>query len=491
MDMAKTKSSKSIKDDIRNCDSNSGTSNDQSPRAVKPKTSTQVPNAASIKTKKTTVWTHHLYGNTEINELCFYSVENVCRYESSGCKRLHSVYHYHWQVSEDGIKWLNLRHSQVKQLEVSYCNPDEISVVLPRLDPADLDTSTKYLLTVMGRDSWKANFQSMIITNSTQSRLLHMRRLCTERIDGHIIDENIYIWYFLDKNQKWVMYGNVDTAGEKNLVSSITSDDIEKHYQLKQASLTSLTFRNASFTYILNFASMTQTNQQTKVSREVCRRPKPHIKVKSENSKTSDSKAGSDSTSDLPSTWEPMQSQERVRLVELSPTSSEYQSVLSLLNGQIQQARIQKIQRIQNPYLWRAFQNKIREMASVYGDLNKANIRHVFHGTGYNVVASICAENFDWRLHGSSAGQMHGRGTYFSPNAATSLGYCKPDPSGLVYMFVAQVAVGSITRGNSSTVRPPINPTTNAPFDSTGDGINVIVKYDKQEYYPEHILSIR
>lgn len=485
MDVAKPKSSK---DDISNRDHSNRTSNDQSPKAVKPKTSNQVPKAASIKDKKTTLWTHHLYGDTEINELCFYSVENVCRYESSGCKRLHSVYHYHWQVSEDGIKWLNLRHSQVKQLEVSYCNPDEITVYLPRLDPADLDVSTKYLLTVMGRDSWKANFQTMIITNSTQSRLLYIRRLCTERIDGHVIDENIYIWYFLDKNKKWVMYGKVDTAGEKNLVSSVTSDDIENHYHQTQASLT---FRNASFTYILNFALMTQTNQQTNVSREVCRRPKPHIKVKSESSTTSNSKAGSDSTSDLPSTWEPMQSQERVRLVELSPTSSEYQTVLSLLNGQIQQARIQKIQRIQNPYLWRAFQNKIREMTTVYGDLSKVNVRHVFHGTRHDVVASICAENFDWRLHGSSAGQMHGRGTYFSPNAATSHGYCKPDPSGVMYMFVAQVAVGFITRGNSSTVRPPINPATNAPFDSTGDGTNVIVKYDKQEYYPEYILLVR
>ncbi|XP_027230317.2 protein mono-ADP-ribosyltransferase PARP12 [Penaeus vannamei] len=489
MDKAKPKNGKSSKDDISNRDHGSGTSNVQSSRAVKPKTTNQVPKATSIKEdKQTTQWTHHLYGNTEINELCFYSVESVCRYESSCCKRLHSAYHYHWQVSEDGIKWLNLRHTQVKQLEVSYCNPDEISVDLPRLDPADLDTSTKYLLTVMGRDSWKANFQAMIITNSTQSKLLHMRRLCTERIDGHVIDENIYSWYFLDKNKKWVMYGKVDTAGEKNLVSSITSDDIEKHYHQTQASLT---FRNARFTYILNFASMTQTNQQTSVSREVCRRPKPHIKIKSADSTTSNSNTGSGSTSDLPSTWEPMQPQERVRLVDLSPTSSEYQAVLSLLKGQIQQANIQKIQRIQNPYLWRAFQNKIREMTTVYGDISKVNVRQIFHGTGYNVVASICAENFDWRLHGTSAGQMHGRGTYFSPNAATSHGYCKADPSGVRYMFVAQVAVGTLTHGNASTVRPPINPATNAPFDSTGDGTNVIVKYDKQEYYPEYVLSIR
>ncbi|XP_042885867.1 protein mono-ADP-ribosyltransferase PARP12-like isoform X2 [Penaeus japonicus] len=433
------------------------------------------------------VWTHNLYGDTEINELCYYSVENVCRYESSGCRRLHSAYHYHWQVSEEGSKWLNLRNSQVKKLEVSFCNPDEISVDLPRLDPAELDTSTKYLLLVMGRDTWKANFQAMTVTNSTQSKVLYLRRLCTERIAGQVIDGNVYNWYFLDKNKKWVMYGKVDTAGEKNLVSSVTSDDIEKHYLQSQGS--PLTFKNASFTYTLNFSSMTQTNEQTKVSREVCRRPQPHIKVDSTPT-TAKSNPGSD-TSDLPSSWEPMQPQERVRLVEISPTSSEYQTVLSLVKGQIQQTGIQKIQRIQNPYLWRAFQNKIREMTSIHGDLSKVNVKQIFHGTGYNVVANICAENFDWRLHGTSTGQMHGRGTYFSPNVSTSVGYCKPDTSGVKYLFVAQVAVGSITRGNSSTVRPPLNPATKTLFDSTGDGTDVIVKYDKQEYYPEYVLSFR
>ncbi|XP_042889403.1 protein mono-ADP-ribosyltransferase PARP12-like [Penaeus japonicus] len=460
---------------------------DKVQRAAKPKTTDQVPKATASRNEPQTIWAHNLYGDTQVKELCYYSVESVCRYESSGCRRLHSAYHYHWQVSEEGSKWLNLRNSQVKKLEVSFCNPDESSVDLPRLDPAELDTSTKYLLLVMGRDTWKANFPAMIVTNSTQSKVLYLRRLCTERIAGQIIDGNVYNWYFLDKNKKWVMYGKVDTAGEKNLVSSVTSDDIEKHYLQSQGS--PLTFRNAKFTYTLNFSSMTQTNEQTKVSREVCRRPQPHIKVDSTPT-TAKSNPGSD-TSDLPSSWEPMQPQERVRLVEISPTSSEYQTVLSLLKRQIQQTAIQKIQRIQNPYLWRAFQNKIREMTSIHGDLSKVNVRQIFHGTGHNVVASICAENFDWRLHGTSAGQMHGRGTYFSPNVLTSVGYCKPDTSGVKYLFVAQVAVGSITRGNSSTVRPPLNPATNIPFDSTGDGSNVIVKYDKQEYYPEYILSFR
>lgn len=197
-----------------------------------------------------------------------------------------------------------------------------------------------------------------------------------------------------------------------------------------------------------------------------------------------------DTSGDLPSFWESMQPEERVRLVQVASGSAEYQSVVALMRGAAH--NLVKMERIQNPYMWRALQNKIKEMTVLYGgDVNKVNVRQLFHGTRSDIVASICAENFDWRLHGTSAGQTCGRGTYFSPNFNTSHGYCRADPSGLKYMFIARVAVGSITGGNCSTVHPPVNPATGVPFESSGDGTNVVVKYDKQEYCPEYTLTFR
>nr|XP_045581065.1 protein mono-ADP-ribosyltransferase PARP12-like isoform X2 [Procambarus clarkii]XP_045581066.1 protein mono-ADP-ribosyltransferase PARP12-like isoform X2 [Procambarus clarkii]XP_045581067.1 protein mono-ADP-ribosyltransferase PARP12-like isoform X2 [Procambarus clarkii] len=432
-----------------------------------------------------TLWSHYLQGDVPIPEICYYSVEEMCKYEGSGCHRLHSTQHFHWQVSEQGNRWLNLRPSQVTCLERAYCDPSQDGVDLPRLDPATLEISVGGLLILMGRDTWHANLKAMNLTNSSKTKILNIRRLCTQAISDQVIKPAIFTWYFLDVNKKWVKYGNADTAGKNYLVSSVTADDIEKHFQ--QTPSVPLSFMNSRFIYILDFNTLIQTNQSTNVSREVRRRPEPHLP----DEKTD--KGRDQKTDDFPSCWEVMQPEERVRLVALAPTSSEYQTVVGLLARRVQSSKVLKVERIQNPFLWRALQNKIKEMTTVYGDESKVNVRQLFHGTGQNVVSSICAENFDWRLHGSSSGQSFGQGTYFSTDAAYSYKYCRPDNTGMRYMFVARTAVGTSTVGNSSMVRPPANRATNLPFDSTVNNQanpTIIVKYDKQEYYPEYILTL-
>lgn len=432
------------------------------------------------KSEQKTVWSHDYHGDTMKAEICYYSVESRCRNETSGCQRVHSTLHFHWQVSEQGTNWLNLSRPLVEALEYSFCSVDNDDVALPRLDPGKLEPSLNGLFALMGRDKWKANFAAMILHNSDCSKIMYLRRLCTETINGKDIPPSKYQWYFLDKNSKWVEYGNVDTAGETNLVSSVTSKDIEKHYSQNPG--TPLNFRNASYNYKIDFVVMKQTNLNTNVSREVRRRPQQHLKPKGGRPINKES-----SSSDIPATWDPMQPQERVRRVELSPTSQEFQNVKKLCVG----INIVKIERIQNPYLYKAFQNKVKEMTAVYGSIQMVDVQQLFHGTKPDVVSNICAENFDWRLHGTSSGQSYGRGTYFSPKSATSLGYCGVDRLGHRYLFIALVAVGSITSGNSSMARPPINPSTGFPYDSTGDRNTIVVKYDKQEYYPEYIITLK
>ncbi|CAL4124620.1 unnamed protein product, partial [Meganyctiphanes norvegica] len=430
-----------------------------------------------------TVWFDFSNGDVNNPEICYYSVESLCKNEATGCDRLHSTHHFHWQISERGDSWYNLTIPLIKCLELSYCNPEEEDATLERLNPQSLDRSSRNLLLLMGRDKWQADFNTMTMSNSSKSKVLKLRRLCTQNITGQDIDENKFNWYFKDKNQKWIVYGDIDSTGEEKLKSNISSKDIENAF--KQDFEKPLSFKNSSFNYSLDFINMKQTNTQTNVAREVRRRPKPHL---SEN----DDGQSKTSNVNLPSTWEPMQPTDRVRKVNVQPSTSEYKAVVNLFTGNY---TITKIERIQNPFHYRAFANKVQDMIAVYNnDSSKADVRQLFHGTKSAVIKSICSENFDWRLHGTSTGNVYGRGTYFSPDVKLSYGYCQPDPSsGSKYMFIAKVAVGTMIVGDSSMARPPINNATSMPYDTTVNNMSnptIIVKYDKQEYYPEYIVTL-
>lgn len=434
-----------------------------------------------------TLWAHDLQGDVITPQICYYSVEGMCRNEGAGCPRLHALTHFHWQiqVNDQSGRWFNLRPEQAVCLEKAFCDPAADGVDLPRLDPSKLESSVRGLFLILGRHIWHADFQTWKLTDSNQTKSLQLRRLCTQPVVGQAIKATTFLWYFKDINKKWVMYGKVDTADRKDLVSSLTSGDIEKHYWQNPA--VPLTFNNSQFTYTLDLTAMKQTNQSTQVSREVRRRPEPHLSEETDGNKTPKN------ASDLPKHWDFMQPEERSRPVTLAPTTDEYKKVVALLGASVPPSNVVKVERIQNPFMWRALQNKIKELEVLYKDPTKVDVRQLFHGTSSNVVASICAENFDWRLHGTSAGQAYGRGTYFGTNAGVSYGYCRADSKNFKYMFVARVAIGSKTVGNSSMVRPPINPATSMPYDSTVDNLtnpSMVVKYSTQEYYPEYLLTL-
>ncbi|KAG7166208.1 Zinc finger CCCH-type antiviral protein 1-like [Homarus americanus] len=78
----------------------------------------------------TTVWSHHLYGDVDIPEICRVSVVGMCPNEGIGCPRLHSTEYTQWQVSEQGNSWMNLRARQSQRLEQVFCDPAQRSVCL-------------------------------------------------------------------------------------------------------------------------------------------------------------------------------------------------------------------------------------------------------------------------------------------------------------------------------------------------------------------------
>lgn len=437
--------------------------------------------------KSKSTWSNNEQGNSEIPEICYSSVEDTCSDEAKGCQRLHSNRHYHWQVKEPFGYWLNLPKNQVDCLELAFCDPSKDGINLPLLDVEEVEFSLDTLKDIMGNGSWRSNFQDMTLADPSNRRVLKLRRLCSEKIDGKPVKPGPYLWYFLDKNKKWVKYGNVDTAREKNLVCNITSSDIENLFNENPSQ--TIHFQNTQYQYTLDFETMMQRNISTNVCRDVRRRPQPHeIKPCGRVDKNHKS-----DNLGLPSLWEDMENSERLRRVELLPNSQEYHDICNSLLDAVNPSNVEKIERIQNPYLWFAFQNKIREMTAVYGSIYEVNVCQLFHGTDASVVDKICDENFDWRLHGTNTGQMYGRGTYFSPNAKTAYAYCKSDAFGRYNIFLAQVAVGTCVVGNPGMVRPPTNPSTNKLYDSTVDADvspKIIVKYDKQEYYPEYVVTV-
>ncbi|CAL4082203.1 unnamed protein product [Meganyctiphanes norvegica] len=421
-----------------------------------------------------TKWSHELYGTVEVPEICYYSVESVCKNETSGCKRLHSTKHFHWQVSVDGNIWYNLLKSQSKSIEKKFCDANSLNVQLNSLNPSELASSNQELLNVLGNGTLSIDLKAMTVTISA-SKKLSLRRLCSELVPGNSVKENTFIWYFKDKNNKWIAYGDVDSTGTTSLVSNSTSKDLENEFRNKSKTMA---IKNGRFTYIIDFGSMKQINQETITSREIQRRPKQH----NSNEKLSILKH-----------WAPMPNNNKKGFlrVDLPSSSTEYQKVIGFINGGI--SNVKKIERIQNKFLWRALENKINEMTEVYGgNAATVNVKQLFHGTSPVVINNICSENFDPRLHGTVAGQREGQGAYFSPYATFSNGYSKADASGNKYMFLARVAIGTIVKGSPSMARPPINQTTGRPYDSTVDNVTtpkIIVKYDKQEFYPEYLIT--
>ncbi|CAL4108850.1 unnamed protein product, partial [Meganyctiphanes norvegica] len=430
---------------------------------------------AKVQEQHVTKRSSDLDGNVKISEICYYSVDSKCDYESLGCCRLHANKHFHWQVSQDKKDWINLCLQLSDSLEQLYCQPENDTGILPAID----SNSNKKLICLFDRNPWRVIFHKMILTSPTREPL-HLRRLCTEYMYGKQNSSNTFVWYFKGDKNTWTPYGRTKSSGG----IQIDSEYIEKLYQQK---FTIITFDNSVYNYTINFEEMTQINLKTKTKRAIVRRPKQHYLYENRSLNHYENLSLNH--------WAPMPNNNKKGFirVDILSGSNEYQKVIGIINGGI--SNIEKIERIQNKFLWRALENKINEMTEVYdGTVARVNIQQLFHGTSINVIDAICAENFDPRLHGTATGQNFGQGAYFSPYSKVSDHYCKMDDLGNSYMFIARVAVGNTIQGNKQMARPPINPTTGRPYDSTVDNennIKVIVKYDKQEFYPEYLITFQ
>lgn len=94
----------------------------------------------------------------------------------------------------------------------------------------------------------------------------------------------------------------------------------------------------------------------------------------------------------LPDNWAPMPSHEKVTLVPLNTNSIEYQNVLRQFQATVPNVNVQKIERVQNPELYRTFKVKKQEMDKRCGGNSE---RKLFHGTDGKNINAINSQGFN------------------------------------------------------------------------------------------------
>uniref|UniRef100_A0A8B9GIL0 Poly [ADP-ribose] polymerase n=1 Tax=Amazona collaria TaxID=241587 RepID=A0A8B9GIL0_9PSIT len=194
----------------------------------------------------------------------------------------------------------------------------------------------------------------------------------------------------------------------------------------------------------------------------------------------------------LPATWDDMENQ-RLKIVTLCPETREYRDVQKRFLETCQSFKIEKIERVQNLYLWKAYQIKKSEMDNKNG--NKNNERCLFHGTSKNSLTLINNGGFNRSYAGMHAAHF-GNGTYFAIKASYSANatYSTPDMDGKKYMYLARVLVGEYSLGRKGSIIPAAKNTSNSTdlFDSSTDNVkqpSIFVIFHDAQAYPEYLIT--
>ncbi|XP_053379364.1 protein mono-ADP-ribosyltransferase PARP12-like [Mercenaria mercenaria] len=293
-------------------------------------------------------------------------------------------------------------------------------------------------------------------------------------------------WYWKDDLNQWFLFE-----------PDAFQHTLEAKYLAKQKTFT-FSRENYFFNYTISFDPMYQTNNDTRKSRAIRRRP---LLVTPEDVKR---KRFPNVLSDihlietpLPKSWVPWDLIHPFELVDITDSNTlELQEVTKLFFNTVdcRKEKIDTISRLQNHKLWGLFCSQERTMEAnamrVRGPSIPVDKRYLFHGTdGIDAVRGICVNNFDVRVSGKS-GILYGDGAYFARDAKYSHAYTKGPER---YMFVVNVLVGQYTKGSKSYRRPPHKPGSDHElFDSCVDNDtnpSIFVVFDKNQYYPEYLIT--
>ncbi|XP_041906311.1 protein mono-ADP-ribosyltransferase PARP12-like isoform X1 [Corvus kubaryi] len=385
------------------------------------------------------------------DEICLFYVWKYCKNKDK-CKSVHYHLPYKWE-KYDGVFWHEL--SMMEEIERAYCDPKNSSMA-----------------------SRNINFQTMTCSSSL------VRRLSTPSsvTKPTFVLTTQWIWYWKNNQDKWIEYGEQE---EGNSVTPPSSAVIEDLYQANPDGV--VRFQAGQHQYELNFKEMTQTNTAFKTQRQVCRRPKFVSSEDVQKIKTSIP------NQTCPSHWDASALPDLgYKAVVMSNVTSEYNRIKQLFHQTMENYSILKIQRIQNPSLWKVFQWQ-KEKMKKENEGKEVQEKLLFHGTDVMSMKTICTQNFDWRICGNN-GTNYGKGSYFARDASYSHAYCQATQQGY-FMFVARVLVGDYVKGNTTYVRPPRKSADRLWFyDSCVDdesNPSVFVVFEKHQIYPEYLIEYK
>uniref|UniRef100_A0ABI7Z5M9 Poly [ADP-ribose] polymerase n=1 Tax=Felis catus TaxID=9685 RepID=A0ABI7Z5M9_FELCA len=196
----------------------------------------------------------------------------------------------------------------------------------------------------------------------------------------------------------------------------------------------------------------------------------------------------------IPEHWTDM-NQQLSCVIELQPGQSEYDTVKDKFSETCLSYKIEKIERIQNIWLWKSYQIKKKHMDIKNGHTD--NERVLYHGTAADSVPYVNQHGFNRSYAGKNAA-AYGKGTYFAIDASYSANdkYSRPDSNGRKHIYVVRVLTGVYTLGYAGLVTPPSknphNPTD--LFDSVTDNVqhpSLFVVFSDNQAYPEYLITFR
>ncbi|XP_047456373.1 poly(ADP-ribose) polymerase family member 14-related sequence 1 isoform X2 [Mugil cephalus] len=197
---------------------------------------------------------------------------------------------------------------------------------------------------------------------------------------------------------------------------------------------------------------------------------------------------------DTPEHWDTMPAKTRCHAVTIQAGTPEHAEVLSLFQATCNRA-VTKIERIQNPTLWKSVQIKKRDMDQRNGHQN--NERRLFHGTCETTLSIINELGFNRSYAGKNAA-CYGNGTYFAVNAIYSAHdtYSKPNQSGEKFMYLCRVLTGEFTVGQKDMKAPPSKSSSISfdLYDTVVDNVatpSIFVVFHDSQAYPEYLITFK
>ncbi|KAF2358809.1 Poly(ADP-ribose) polymerase catalytic domain [Trinorchestia longiramus] len=399
--------------------------------------------------------------------ICPHHVVGRCKHQN--CRNLHLKDRYSWEV-QDG-NWVRLSKSMNEFLEDSFCDPEKEAISLELKGNSNSHSSDiQHLQQIFGKNCSTAqvDFRNMNL-QSQSGKTYQMRRLSTPSdIFANVGANTRYLWYAKTANGR---------------PEFITHGLTEKFYQLALSDCLERALQNGESKVICrdrsgyDVSNFTYTNHYSVY--ELIRRPAKLVAANAKDEKPIHFR----------DVWTDNMSNGVFSVSDLFVGSNEYMFVERMFRATMHGIGIQKIFRIQNTFLWDAYQLKKQQMLQTHnGDTKLLNEQYMFHGTKASVLNQIYEGNLDWRLYGSNVGCLYGRGTYFSNKASESDGYTSGSPK---VILLAMVLVGEACRGDRRMDYPPKNPKTNRHYDTTvNDAVppSIFVKYNDDEYYPAYAV---